>query len=277
MESETDLRRLLGIPDAIWLGQVTIDMTRSELGVGSDATVYRTTYNGQLVATKVIHRSLIAPENTARQAFIRRFGEECLRLRQLSHPSVVNFIGVGQAPNSCPCLVLELMEASLAQRINVSPPDPFQQTLSYLIDMAAGLRYLHWQGIVHRDLKPQNILICAGAAKIADVGMARTLHGDMVVPQQRMTRCPGTPNYMPPESLVEGAAYDQSLDIFACGVIILAMFTNKEPAPKVRTSCMHRKIVLMLSMSSGNGRFSSHVIFTSLPTRDIHINISIFV
>ena len=231
MDSESDLKRDLGIHDSLWLGQVEIDLTKGELGIGSDAIVYRTVYDGRQVAVKVLHRTLISPRNVGRANFIRKFGEESKRLRQLSHPAIVSFIGVGQAPNGSPCLVLELMEDSLASRIAAIPPDTFLQTLSYLIDVAAGLRYLHWKEIIHRDLKPQNVLIVAGSAKISDVGLSRCLHGDG---QQMLTRCPGTANFMAPESLDKGVEYGVALDIFAMGVTILTMFTNKAPAPKVR-------------------------------------------
>ena len=233
-DSERGLQRLLRIPDTLWLGQIEIDLTKGELGIGSDAIVYRTVYDGRQVAVKVLHRTLISPRNEGRANFIRKFGEESKRLRQLSHPAIVSFIGVGQAPNGSPCLVLELMEDSLASRIAATPPDTFLQTLSYLIDVAAGLRYLHWKEIIHRDLKPQNVLIVAGSAKISDVGLSRCLHGDGQLEEQMLTRCPGTAFFMAPESLDEGTAYGVALDIFAMGVTILTMFTNKAPAPKVR-------------------------------------------
>ena len=134
-DSERDLQRLLRIPDTLWLGQVEIDLTKGELRIGSDAIVYRTVYDGRQVAVKVLHRTLISPRNVGRANFIRKFGEESKRLRQLTHPAIVAFIGVGQAPNGSPCLVLELMEDSLASRIAAIPPDTFLQTLSYLIDV----------------------------------------------------------------------------------------------------------------------------------------------
>ena len=245
MDSEGDLKHLLGIQDSLWLGRIEIDFTKEDLGVGSDGTVYCTPYDGRDVAVKVLHRALIRPRNQGRAAFIRKFGEECKRLRQLTHPAIVSFIGVGQAPNGSPCLVLELMEDSLASRIAATPPDTFLQTLSYLLDAAAGLRYLHWKSIIHRDFKPQNILIVAGSAKISDVGLSRCLHGDGQRVQQLMTRCPGTIYYMAPESLDEGVEYGVALDIFGMGVIILTMFSNKEPAPKVSKTGKERCFLTM--------------------------------
>ena len=233
-DSERGLQHMLRIPDSLWLGQVKINPMKGELGTGSYGIVYRTMYDGRQVAVKVLHLALISSRNEGQANFIGKFGEECKLLRQLSHPAIVSFIGVGQAPNGSPCLVLELMEDSLASRIAATPPDTFLQTLSYLIDVAAGLRYLHWKEIIHRDLKPQNVLIVAGSAKISDVGISRCLHGDGQLEEQILTRCPGTAYFMAPESLDEGVVYGVALDIFAMGVTILIMFTNKAPAPKVR-------------------------------------------
>ena len=233
-DSERDLQRLLSIPDTLWLGKIEIDVTKGELGIGSDAIVYRTVYDGRQVAVKVLQLSPIYPRNEGQANFIGKFGEECKLLRQLSHPAIVSFIGVGQAPNGAPCLVLELMEDTLASRIAATPPDTFLQTLSYLIDVAAGLRYLHWKKIIHRDLNPKNVLIVAGSAKISDFGISRCLHGDGQLEERMLTRCTGTDYFMAPESLDEGLAYGVALDIFAMGVTILIMFTNKAPEPKVR-------------------------------------------
>ncbi len=47
------------------------------------------------------------------------------------------------------------------------------------LDAAKGLVYLHSRRIVHFDLKSANILLARdGAAKVADVGMARFLARD---------------------------------------------------------------------------------------------------
>ena len=90
---------------------------------------------------------------------------EATLLRKLNHVNIVGFIGVGQVPNGCPCLVVELMEGSLASRIGARPADSLLRLPSYMIIITAGLRYLHWLEIIHRDLKPRNILIIAGALK----------------------------------------------------------------------------------------------------------------
>lgn len=44
------------------------------------------------------------------------------------------------------------------------------------LDIAKGVAYLHASGIIHLDLKSPNVLLdAAGNAKVADVGLARTM------------------------------------------------------------------------------------------------------
>ena len=62
-------------------------------------------------------------------------------------------------------------------------------------------------------------------AKIADLGVARLIPEVAAV----MTKCPGTPYYMPPEA--EGGDYNKSLDIFSFGVLCLFTLTQTVPEP----------------------------------------------
>lgn len=182
MLSEPQLKSGLKIPDRLWLGTVHVDYRVPEIGRGSDATVHKSVYNGRSVAVKVLHASLITDTPAeAVSAFLERFGQECLRLSELRHPRVVELIGVGRAPNGCPCMVTELMESSLARCMRSSGAEgsnPLVQLLTYACDIAEGLRFLHGREVVHRDLKPENVLVVAGHAKLADVGLSRSIRGD---------------------------------------------------------------------------------------------------
>lgn len=100
---------------------------------------------------------------------------------------------------------------------------------------------MHEQGIVHRDLKPENILIgSTGVLKISDFGFA-TLYrikkphtndstaGDgansqTTVYKERLLdqRC-GTPPYVAPEVLTKSQYKATPVDIWSCGVILVAL------------------------------------------------------
>jgi serine/threonine protein kinase len=67
--------------------------------------------------------------------------------------------------------------------------------------LLSGISHLHSIGIAHRDLKPENILIAEdGSLKIADFGFATR--------KEKATEAWGTPQYMSPEQLELGQAYN---------------------------------------------------------------------
>ena len=220
-----DLQALGLPPDAI-INDVTIDYDHP-LGVGSDAVVYQGRWHAP-VAVKTLHRLLIEPGVHGRQSFLARFGRECVRLRDLRHENVVEFYGVCQTRDGSPSLVTEKMGSTLKNRYSAGGMSVADQ-LETFCDIAAGLTYIHRQGVIHRDLTTSNVLLNAhGRAKIADVGVSRSLRGD--APTSGMTACPGTQLYMPPEALADPPDYDERLDSFSFGVLMMAVITGREPS-----------------------------------------------
>ena len=51
--------------------------------------------------------------------------------------------------------------------------------------------------------------------------------------QSRVTQCPGTPAFMPPEARRSEPRYSDKLDVFSLGVLIVQIITCKFPAPTV--------------------------------------------
>ena len=86
--------------------------------------------------------------------------------------------------------------------------------------------------LIHRDLTANNVLLTSNlSAKIADLGVAKIVNLNPAQLAARMTTCPGTPAYMPPESLSNAPRYDQKLDVFSFGNLILHVCTHQWPLP----------------------------------------------
>ena len=187
-------------------------------------------FRGLSCAGKSIHQEL----KPGRQGnILERFVEECEILSQLRHPNIVQFLGVHQKNESqLPVLIMERMYCTLSSCIDDHGILPDESNYSILHNVALGLNYLHHyfpNPIVHRDLSANNVLLTADlSAKISDLGVARILNQ----PMSKMTACPGTPPYMPPEVFLDEPNYSTKVDSFSYGVLILHMFCGRWPFPK---------------------------------------------
>lgn len=94
------------------------------------------------------------------------------------------------APNletdGCLFIVTEFIEQNLRQMIDKSWKLDFmdEHIIELFYNILCALNYLHSTGLMHRDLKPDNIFISEdGGVKIFDLNFARTVPGDLVLPE----------------------------------------------------------------------------------------------
>jgi tetratricopeptide (TPR) repeat protein len=99
------------------------------------------------------------------------------------------------------------------------------RALSFLRQIASGLRAAHEVGVVHRDLKPANILLDdADRAQITDFGIARSTEAATIATAAGSIM--GTLAYMAPEQ-ASGQPVDQRADIYALGLICYEMLSGR--------------------------------------------------
>jgi cell division cycle 2-like len=122
-------------------------------------------------------------------------------------------------------LVMEFVEHDLKTLLD-EMTEPFlpSEIKTLMIQLVAGVEYLHTNWILHRDLKTSNLLLNnRGELKIADFGMARYTSS----PPPKLTQVVVTLWYRAPELLLGAREYDYEIDIWSIGCIFAELLTNK--------------------------------------------------
>ena len=181
-------------------------------------------------AAKILHRVFVDSQDPGLLEFISRFEQECQILRDLKHPNIVRFLG---ASTNKPILLMELMKGSLTHFLETSSTElPYHVQVNISHDITLAVAHLHRYGILHRDLSSNNILLNAGCqAKVTDFGMSKIAASTPSMTRSKVTQCPGTLVYMPPEALSPQPRYSDKIDSFSIGVLVLQIITRNFPNP----------------------------------------------
>lgn len=188
----------------------------TELGRGATGVVYkaRDPELDRLVAIKTLRPARELPAEQ-RGPLQRRLRSEAATVARLNHPNIVSIHDV-VVWHDAPCIIMEYLEGrTLAQLITERALGP-GQAVGIVLQMCDALAYAHALGVVHRDIKPGNILVSGtGLAKLGDFSIAQ-LTGQ---PGQETGAMVGTPGYIAPEQVTDGAT-DARSDVFSLGVVL---------------------------------------------------------
>ena len=210
--------------------------TDAKLGSGSDATVFEVDWNGTVCAAKRLHEILLEDQSAGGVAkLISNFEAECLTWSKLRHPGVVQFLGVHMDRRSrLPVLVMERMDTSLRTYLEEHSKEEFllHQKAFVLRQVTQALAYLHSQNppLVHHDLSPNNVLlnVVSFATKVSDFGMSRAINPSAL---SRKSSIKGTQAFMAPEALHDPPRYNEKLDVFSFGNLVISTLTHEWPNP----------------------------------------------
>lgn len=173
------------------------------------------------VALKVIRGDMAAnPE------ILRRFKQELILARQITHKNVIRIFDLGQA-DGIKFITMEYIEGEdlqslFKQKKKLEPAE----AAKIIAQVCCALEVAHAEGVIHRDLKPQNIMLDkTGRVYVMDFGIARsTLTSSMTQTGALI----GTPDYMSPEQL-SGLELDARSDLYSAGVVLFECLTARVP------------------------------------------------
>ncbi|MDA8002934.1 MAG: protein kinase, partial [Alphaproteobacteria bacterium] len=188
-----------------------------------------------MCAAKRLHTILLQDQSPGgAEKLIANFEAECMTWSKLRHPGVVQFLGVHLERNSrLPVLVIEKMDTSLRKYCESHGKEfPLHLKAFVLLQICQALAYLHGQNppLVHHDLSPNNVLlnVVSFVTKLTDFGMSRAINPSTII---RKSSVKGTPAFMSPEALQSPPRYNEKLDVFSFGNIILSTITHEWPEP----------------------------------------------
>ena len=224
------MAKLSTTPGSIIAGRYRIIQ---QIGAGGMGMVFRC---HDMTLDDVVALKLLLPHLAADESIFKRFRNEVLVARTLTHQNIVRIHDITPAEDGHYCISMEYVDGvSLKDMIYGIPGHEsetqislsFDQRLAIYYQVLTGVAYAHGKGVIHRDLKPANVLISsAGEVKIVDFGTARIVGSDtsLTVTGQMI----GTPDYMAPEQ-IKGEQLTSSCDIYALGIMGYELGCGQKP------------------------------------------------
>ncbi|KAF8380891.1 hypothetical protein PRIPAC_70033 [Pristionchus pacificus] len=201
------------------------------------------------VAVKVpLNEGENADETAARK---ERLLVEARKLLYCLHPNVARFHGI--VAEGAPLLIVSEFAPGRDLRAHVRKYGPTmdnREKLLYLMEVAAGVNYLHQKKIVHRALAARNCLIsAAGKIKVADYGINSHIDAGSGDPRSCWCSAEGPPlRWLAPETLGSSYNFSKASDCWSYGILAYEMFANAEvPWPDMSNieATPHRMVELM--------------------------------
>src|SRR5215469_3219625 len=195
------------------------------LGRGGMGAVYKAR-DKELDRTVAL--KLIRPDLARNPEMVRRFKQELILARQVTHKNVIRIFDLGQS-EGIKFITMDFVEGhDLRALLREKGKFPPQDAAKIMVQTCRALEAAHTEHVIHRDLKPQNIMLDKkGRVYVMDFGIARSAR----VPGMTETGALiGTPEYMSPEQ-ARGEKLDERSDIFSLGVIFYEILAGKTPYP----------------------------------------------
>ena len=203
-----------------------------ELGSGKFGAVRRgtCTETGHRVAVKIVDKTRLSSKQH------RTLHREVSIMQQIDHADIISLIEHFEDEEQL-FIVMELCDGvDLFEQITARGRFTETQARAAMRSVLRAVAHLHSIGISHRDIKPENFMTNAHSEdlKLIDFGLSAVMNqtasggtnGNLGL--RRMRSRVGTPYYIAPEILL-GEEYDQSIDVWSCGVVFFIMVAGYAP------------------------------------------------
>ncbi|PGG95719.1 HAL protein kinase [Polytolypa hystricis UAMH7299] len=168
------------------------------------------------------------PQETAKRYQKRLTSEFCIS-SSLRHPNIIRTLDLMQDARGEYCEVMEYCAGGdlytlvlSAGKLEVGEAD------CYFKQLMRGVEYMHEMGVAHRDLKPENLLLTThGALKITDFGNGECFRMAWEKEAHMTAGLCGSAPYIAPEEYIEQEFDPRAVDVWATGVIYMAMRTGR--------------------------------------------------
>lgn len=210
----------------------------NEIARGGMGIVYKAR---QVSLNRVVALKVLLAGGAASEIEIQRFRREAEAAGALQHPNIVSIYEIGQF-ESYHYFTMDFIEGETMQALIKKRSSKRKKLVQILEKVARSLQYAHDRGVIHRDIKPSNILVSLeGEPKLTDFGLAKKLDTTTVLTESGATL--GTPFYMAPEQTLGSKDIDGRVDIYAMGVILYEILTNRLPFNAGTLVDLYHKIV----------------------------------
>ncbi|KAJ0159604.1 Serine/threonine-protein kinase hal4 [Colletotrichum tanaceti] len=179
----------------------------------------------KLFAVKEFRRR---PEETEKKYSKRLTAEFCIS-SSLRHPNVIHTLDLVKDAKGDYCEVMEFCAGGDLYTLVLSAGKlEVQEADCYFKQMMRGVEYLHEMGVAHRDLKPENLLLTTrGGLKITDFGNGECFRMAWETDPHMVSGLCGSAPYIAPEEYTDKEFDARAVDVWACGVIYMAMRTGR--------------------------------------------------
>jgi serine/threonine-protein kinase len=195
---------------------------------------------------------LLSPEALTNAETVARFQREARAAVRIKSEHVARVLDVGvvdpaavalQAPGAVPLvvgapfIVMERLEGQdLAGVLRSSGALGVRDATAYVAQAIEAIAEAHALGIVHRDLKPSNLFLTqrpdgTPLVKVLDFGISKVPTPGTDVGVTTTTAILGSPMYMAPEQMIASRDVDGRADVWALGVVLHQLLSNRGPFP----------------------------------------------